>query len=153
VDLAELQKKLAKLEQDNYKLREERRMAAFEAKYGAEIAAEVADLPEDKREAWAEKLLKLQAPQATPEHDEPAPEPETPRVEVPAGLAAVTQAPATGAPEAQTISPQEFNAYVEAEGLTVAAQKYGHMVRFPHAENPLATGQPVQTQGVYRPPS
>jgi hypothetical protein len=151
-NIAELQKKLAKLEQDNYKLREERRRAEFETKYGAEIAAEVADLPEDKRETWAEKLLKLQTSDAPPEQNEPAPE-ETPKVEVPAGLAAVAQAPATGSAETESMSLEDFRKHVESDGLVVAAQRHGHKVKFPNADNPLATGQATRISGSYRPPS
>ena len=150
--LATLQKKIAALEKDNKKLRDERRKAEFVGKYGEEIAAEVADLPDDIREAWAEKLLKLQ-PKQEPEVDESAPEPETPTVEVPAGLAAVANAPAAGAPEAQKMTPDEFRQHVEQDGLVVAAQKYGHMVVFPDIDNPLVTGQATQIQGEYRPPS
>ena len=152
--IEELQKKLARLEKDNQKYREERRKsqeAAFLEKYGEEIVAEVADLPEELRGKWAEKLL-ASKPQATPEADEPAPE-EPSKVEVPAGLAAVAQAPATGGPEPQTMTPDEFKQHVDTEGLTVAAQKYGHMVRFPDIDNPLATGRAADIKGVYRPPS
>ena len=152
--VAALQKKIADLEKDNAKYREDRRKAAeekFLSKYGEEIAAEVADLPEDKREAWAEKLLKLQSSAPTGS-DEPAPE-EPPKVETPPGLAAVVKEPAPGAPDGTTLTPDEFKRYVDAEGLNAAAAKYGHLVRFPDVDNPLATGQAAQVQGTYRPPS
>lgn len=152
--LAALQKKIAELEKDNAKYREERRKAseqAFLSKYGEEIAAEVADLPEDKREAWADKLLALKSSAPTGS-DEPAPV-EVPKVETKPGLAAVVKDPAPGAAEGQTLTPEEFKRYVDAEGLNAAAQKYGHLVRFPDLDNPLATGQAANVQGTYRPPS
>lgn len=97
VDVAALQKKIEELEKDNFKYREDHRKAAEEAflsKFGKEIAEEVADLPEDKREAWAEKLLSLQPKKDEPATDEPAPV-DTPTEETATGLAAVVK-PASG---------------------------------------------------------
>lgn len=150
--VAALQKKIEALEKDNAKYREERRRSEFIAKYGEEITDSVADLPEEKREAWADKLLKLQS-SATPEPDGSAPS-EAPKEEPKPGLAAVVNDSASGAPGGeQTLTPDEFKKYVDLEGLVSAAQKYGHLVRFPDIDNPLATGQAAQIQGTYRPPS
>lgn len=149
--VAELQKKIAALEKDNAKYREERRRAAdeaFLAKYGEDIVAKVKDLPDEHRERMADTLLELRPAPSAPDEQAPT---ETPTEEIVPGAAAVVKEPASGNHVAsQSMTLDEFNRHVEDIGLEAAAIQYGALVDIPN--NPFKTGQPVDIQGTYRPP-
>jgi hypothetical protein len=73
--------------------------------------------------------------------------------QVPPGLAAVAQAPASGTaePVGDSISLEEFNAHVAEIGLTQASLQYGHRVNMEN--NPLRDRLARPVQGQYRAPS
>jgi hypothetical protein len=135
---------VARLRRENKKhriRRREMREAQLAQTYGADVMAMIP--PEVTDFSRREELAKQYAERLG-----------TVGPKVPAGLAAVTQAPATGtAPAPDAITLEEFRKLVEAEGsLTVAAMKHGHRLDLPGG-NPLKDGQPRRTTGTYKPPS
>jgi hypothetical protein len=134
---------VARLRSENAKYRVQRRQLREEKlaqTYGAEavgmIPAEVTDPArrEELAATYAERIG----------HAGP---------QVPAGLAAVAQAPSSGtAPAPDAMSLEEFREHIKAVGLTQAALQYGSRLDL-DGGNPLRDGVPRRTQGTYKPPS